>query len=484
MIVARTYTLHIVGEIGLISPQYIIAAVVLSIALGALYAFLLRKRTHWASMKSYLPLLQGAALGLLAIRLWPHLWGDYLGLLLSPVGIVGAFGGFALLLTRDATLRGLPVLGLFLGSALFYLQSLRPYPFMPWAFRRYVPVILPMALLFTGHFIATIWNSRTRLRAFVVLVPALLSAAFLVKSWPIMRDPPMREAYAAVAQFAALFPPTALLLFDRSAPSHLPLAVDYTFGRQALAIYRLENLQAALRDLIRSVFAVSRPVYVVTMGQEGEGGNSLWRSDLPEFALRPASTFPLRYTALEWTRDVFPQIVRPVEQNLELYQVLPLHDPAARVALPLVIDLGTLDFPYLLSGFYARESWGPITTRWTRGEAHLIFPPLAIPASRRATLILRATGSRPPRVAPPRVTLTINGTPMGQFTAATNDFAVYRFPFPPHVLAKGRDAGLVLTLRTPTFVPKAVGLNDDPRELGIALDWVKVEEGSSERQEK
>ena len=173
-----------------------------------------------------------------------------------------------------------------------------------------------------------------------------------------------------------------------------------------------------------------------------------------------------------------------MEQRLELYQVLSVHDPAARVALPLVIDIGGLDFPYLLGGFHWRDTWDTATTRWTMGEAQLLLPPLALPAGRGATLALRATGSRPPGIEPPQVTLTLNGTPVGNFAAATNDFAIQQFPLPPRVLAKEGDTGSILTLRTTPFVPKAVGLNDDPRELGIALDWVKVEEESSESQEK
>ncbi|WP_337286861.1 hypothetical protein [Candidatus Methylomirabilis sp.] len=54
-------------------------------------------------------------------------------------------------------------------------------------------------------------------------------------------------------------------------------------------------------------------------------------------------------------------------------------------------------------------------------------------------------------------------------------FTVHRFPLPPGLLANGGDAGAILTLRTPTFVPMAAGLNEDDRELGIALDWVAIE---------
>lgn len=474
--VATPYTLRVLSNIGVLTTGSLFSAATLVIGGALLWAVLLLRRRYWAWLKSHALIFAVAALGFLAFRLWPHFWSGSLWFLLSPIGVAAAFAGVAVFLVRDSTLRGLPVIAVFLCSALFYLESPRAYPFMPWVFRRYVPVILPMALLFIGYLVDTIWSSRARLRALIILIPALLGMTFFAKDWPILRDPPMRNAYAAVSQFSAQFPPTALLLFDGSVPSHLPLAVDYTFERPGLAIYRLDDMSAALRDLISRMLAADRSVYVVTTGQNDPEENTLRRSDVQEFALYHAGTFPLRYTALEWTQDIFPQVVRPIEQRLEFYQMLPWGNSPAPITARFEIDIGGLDFPYLLSGFSYRETWGTTTIRWSRGEAQILLPPPALPPGRQAILALRAIGGRPAGIEPPLVTLTMNGTSVGLFTAVTQSLTEYRFPLPAHLLAQGRLTDLVLTLRTSTFVPKVARLSDDSRELGIALDWVAVEE--------
>lgn len=476
MTVAKAYTMRIVSEFGFISPGYITAMLLLIVTMGALYLALFAHIALWNNFKTHLYLIQFAALGILAVRMWPHLTSDYLGLLLSPVGVVAAFGGFALLLSRNASLRDVPVIFLFLGSALFYLESARATALLPWALRRYVPIILPLALLLTGHLVATMWGTRARLRPLVLLVPAFLGIAFLLKSWPILRDAPMRGAYAAVAQFAARFPPTALLLFDRSTVSHLPLAVDYTFGRQALDVFRLDHTPTALQELTRRVLAAGRPVYVVN------GGVTLFWTDLKGFEVRPVETFPLRYVALKWTRNVIPQIVRPVEKRLEIYQVLPRRNPAAKVALPLVIDIGGPDFPYLVGGFHDHELWGTTTVRWTKGEAQLRLPRLGVHPGRRVTLVLRVAAPGFPGASPPLITLALNGSQVARFAVATHDFAVHRVPLSASALAKGGSEGAVLTLRTSTFIPADVRLSDDSRKLGVALDWVALKEEGSESQ--
>jgi hypothetical protein len=66
-----------------------------------------------------------------------------------------------------------------------------------------------------------------------------------------------------------------------------------------------------------------------------------------------------------------------------------------------------------------------------------------------------------------------NGHLLGTI-APGRDLNVYELTSPiPEWFADRED--LVLILETGTWKPKALGINQDERDLGVLLDWVKIE---------
>jgi hypothetical protein len=190
--------------------------------------------------------------------------------------------------------------------------------------------------------------------------------------------------------------------------------------------------------------------------------------------VRPAGVVPLRYTVLVSSGTAFPRTLRTVETNVELYEVTRAA-AAHAAALPLVLDLGEGDFAFALRGFYWSESMGSARARWTSGEAQILVPRLTVPEGRDVTLLLRLATFRPAGIAPPTIRVALDDAEIGAIAGSGPDFSVYRITVNASAVARLRAGESALTIRTGTFLPKAVGLGDDARALGIALDWIRFE---------
>jgi len=145
------------------------------------------------------------------------------------------------------------------------------------------------------------------------------------------------------------------------------------------------------------------------------------------------------------------------------------------------IDLaGDLDLGYI-RGCYLGENNPPLdgtaTFRWCTDGAQLRFPGAGTGAEQ--TLLLRADGRGwPDDMLPvPAAQVLVGEQMIGSFTpdhAGIREFSVSLPPLPP-----GTD--VVVTLRTPTFVPSAVDylnqqgtLVGQARRLGVRLDWAEL----------
>lgn len=147
-LVATPYTLRTLYGVGILQTKGILAATALLAGVSVLWAVCMSHQRYWAWLKSHAPMLAGGILGLLGLRLWPHITSDHLGLLLSPVGVAVTFAGLVLVFSRSTSRRELLSVMLFLGSALLYLESSYATPNLPWQLLRSTPIFLPVVLLF------------------------------------------------------------------------------------------------------------------------------------------------------------------------------------------------------------------------------------------------------------------------------------------------------------------------------------------------
>jgi len=439
-------------------------ALVAAVGAGVAALLIRQRRGHWWVWAG---LIVGIVLALLAQTVVVTS-----SLLLSPVGLASTAAGLALLVARGLDWRVLPVIVPFLAWATLLL-TWRETTTLPDDFRRSVPAILPGAMLLIGFLVADLAGGRRWLRRAIWLLPAGLGIWFIVKAAPILITPPARGIHAQVAELAQRIPADALVVTDKSVPGHLASALQYTFGRSAL---RMDSRPAAfaLAPLLDRLLAEGKPVFAAVAPFVEDRPDGLRRSDFAGFDIREESAVRLHYAVLRPVRGAFPREHRDDNLAIALYRVTALDREATR-AWPVTLDIGTDDFGYILEGFYGSEAITSGRARWTSDASRLSLPRLATPAPEAPALVLRLSAHRPPGVAPAALRLAIDGLPAGVISQTTSDFREYRVPLSAQVLAQLLAGPTILSIATDTFVPKAAGMNDDPRRLGIALDWVRIE---------
>ncbi len=139
------------------------------------------------------------------------------------------------------------------------------------------------------------------------------------------------------------------------------------------------------------------------------------------------------------------------------------------------IDLGDrLDRPFV-SNFNDREpsekdrlnpatKWDGVHWRWSKGQSYIDLPGLG---SQPLTVTLRFTPSVNPD---PSLTIFVNHNPVPLALPIEKGWNVWSFQVQPNWFPDGH---LHLRLKSNNFQPRG-----DPRELGLAIDWVKVEPAS------
>ncbi len=394
------------------------------------------------------------------------------GVLLTPAGAIAMVASFVWVAHRDRDRRLLPLLAPFAAEAVLWVVW-REKTTWPADFRRFVPVVLPLGLLFTGALAAHVAEIGARARRGAWIVVAGLVALWVGQAWPTLRTPPMQGVHVQVEEIASRIPASAIVISDRSSPSHLPLALQATFGREGIEVTERVPPGGALQAFIGNALAANRRVYVMLAGYTDDLPRRLWRSDFEGLRVTPAFAAPLAYTVLESSAVAFPRRLTEVRTEVELYDV-GREEGAPPVTLPFTADFGERDFAFALRGFYAGESMPSARARWTSGQAQIAIPRLVV-AGPGATLVVRLAADRPPRVAAPTVRVDLDGAEIGVIVGPRPGFSEYRFALGGAMVSRLRAGDSTLTIHADTFVPKAVGAGDDTRVLGVALDWIRLE---------
>ncbi|HOW97051.1 MAG TPA: hypothetical protein P5567_01150 [Kiritimatiellia bacterium] len=130
------------------------------------------------------------------------------------------------------------------------------------------------------------------------------------------------------------------------------------------------------------------------------------------------------------------------------------------------VDIGSgVDFPHIVSGFYAREGRGEDTMRWTDGKGVLAFW-LAADGTDRVVRVdfkpqIRATNAPPAEIA-----LSFNGTDLAAHLVDSNRVEA---AIPATLVQPGTNT---LTVSSTTWSPHELLGVGDSRQLGIPVDRV------------
>ncbi|HTV19501.1 MAG TPA: hypothetical protein VMG12_12535, partial [Polyangiaceae bacterium] len=372
-----------------------------------------------------------------------------LSVYVTPLLAFAAVAGFWSLLRRSLVVRfrSAPLLLAILvgGYALLYLYSPSISPDQPWGMRRFIPVVIPGALLLAMHGLDLL---RFALRRRVLHLALTLGVTLGVLGYAGYRSRTglfLREydgAYELVTAVADAVPPGALLLCDTSprAFGHLALGRELRTLRFSA---RDPDRFAAAQAIVASSVHDDEPYYVLTDNQNKLRGE------------KPLRTFKAK---LAWLREtpVAPATdIQVGNFNLFLYE----RHGALREPWKYLADLGLSPIDDVREGgFWPVEVADGVRTRWTGAEAWLDVP-LRKGWSPR-TLGLDIVG-----LAPTGTWLTVRANGAEIYNALVEKAPATLTLSLPGKLRKR----LKLEFVSDTFRPSAGGASSDDRELGIQL---------------
>jgi hypothetical protein len=411
----------------------------------------------------------------------------------TPVGLVAALVGYAVAMRttfrRDpALLATVTIFGLFF----FYKIKIVPEHF--WMARRFLPVILPGAMLLIGYAAfaglgprqnrsnrqsgiserapsapdpapwltrRTIWRG-----AIGILFVGLLGLQFWQASRPLMTHVEYAGLIPKLEALAKHFGDRDLVVVEsRAAGSELhvlALPLAYVYARNVLVLNTPRPDPIVFREFLRWARTQYEQIYFL-----GGGG-----TDLLTRTIGIESVTSARFHVPQWESPVnaLPRGVGRKAFDLSVYRFV---DAVAANGNGAVLDIGSQDDVNVVR-FHMKERDGRgVTYRWTQDASYVSLVGVR-PESRSLVLVMN-DGHRPRNLPPARVEVSLDDQLLG-YVDVGREFQPYTVAIPPAIAeaAAARDTPARLKLATSVWNPRdALGSTDD-RRLGVMLDRVEV----------
>jgi len=353
-----------------------------------------------------------------------------------------------------------------LGNVLpLLIMGSRTAPDHFWAIRRFVPIAIPAFFLFASY---SLWrlvpqSLKNWPRS---ILPLGLAVVLTITCWqssrPLARVVEYDGMIEQVSRFANSFPPQAVLLFEQSdAGNRVTAPLWLIFDKTVFMITREATGDPALATAIRTWQSEGRDVYWIS--SKGESPRSL-AGFVPDYL----STHVLAAPLVENPVGHLPRRVGEYTATLDVHRVVAIQDmPGRREVLTLNIGQGTHD-QYVSEGLYDAERLPGLTpNRWTNGRVVMVVPVTGRPTE----VVFRMGNGRPEGAPVPEVSVYLDNYLLGTVQVA-GAFGTYSLPVPEDAWQDGKTVELRLEMET--WNPLKAGYNQDSRDLGVLLDWVKL----------
>ncbi len=383
--------------------------------------------------------------------------------------LIAALIGLALLsrrFFRDPALISTVVI---FACFLFYKVRIVPNHF--WMTRRFLPVILPGALICASTAVlggvrvprTLAGSTRTALR---VLFIVLLAGYYLRVSRPVVHHTEYAGLIPRLEHLAGTIGNDDLVIAesrDTGSDVHvLALPLAYIYARNVLVLYQARPDKPTLATFLE--WARTRYRRVLFMGG---GGTDLLSH---RYGVRSLASERFQVPEYDSPLNAFPRFVRQKEFEYGVYEFTDPQPVTSDAGFDL--DVGVADDLNVVR-FHAKETSDGHTFRWTGPTSYLSITHIS-PSSHELRLWLN-NGGRPPAADPPDVSVFLQNQLLGTARVG-NGFAAYAFVIPPDLAAKAAAMGDPVELRlvTRTWNPhKVLGTGDD-RNIGVMVDRVAV----------
>jgi hypothetical protein len=439
------------------------AALAVGLAIAALYAYFLR-----------LPHPSDAPI---KVRLAEHdafAFRTFVDFYLFWPATIATLAGYAIA-SRRSFWRDPAFFLLFAIFSLVLFYKIRVVPEHFWMARRFVPMILPGALLLAVAALVGPWRApRAGGPSPLSLARRLAGAAVVIWiGWqyaaaaaPVVHHVEYAGIIPYVEQLANRFTPRDLVIVesrDSGSDTHvfgLPLA--YIYARDVLVLASVLPDKALLGRFLDDALTKYERVFFI-----GGGGTSLLSRHILATPVDDERVRVPEYAHTPW--NVYPEGPRRKDFEFTVYQL-------ARGEMTgggLRLDVGHRDDLHTYR-MYAKETTEGRTIRWTGPRSYVAVPGLA--GHERELRLEMHDGGRPAGAPPAEVTVRFNDVPIATIAVATG-FRTYVVPLPAELVqqAAAMDEPARLTFEGPTWRPRDFVGNNDDRQLGVMLDAVTIQ---------
>ena len=248
-----------------------------------------------------------------------------LGWYLTPLGLALATVGVAWIIWRESLERLMLFLLAGALTTVQYVYNIMNMPYLIYAMRRYVPIVIPMLLIYAAYALVQMYQARPRrvmrFSAGVLTIALLIGLGYQFRLVVLPRD-----FFGAVTQLAELnrrLRPDAIILMAEPSESALPdnfgVPLRFIFGHD-IATLHADNASAApfLERLLARAAELNRPVQVLALNPIPSAVNSLfelqpgWKISIPSVCSKPTiittlqpfyQRFTISTSMMSWVND-------------------------------------------------------------------------------------------------------------------------------------------------------------------------------------
>ena len=383
--------------------------------------------------------------------------------------LIAALIGLALLARRFFRDPALISTVVIFACFLFYKVRIVPYHF--WMTRRFLPVILPGALIFAcTAALADVRVPRSitgMVRTAVrVLFIVLLAGYYLRVARPVVDHIEYAGLIPRLERLAGTIGDDDLVVAesrDANSDIHvLALPLAYIYARNVLVLFSARPDKATFHAFLEWAHTRYRRVLFI-----GGGGTDLLSH---QYGVHSIASERFQVPEYDAPLNAFPRFVRQKEFEYGLYEFTPPETSTDESGFDL--DVGFKDDLNVVR-FHAKEVSEGHTFRWTGTTSYISVT--HVPSSSREITLWLSNGGRPTAAGPAQVTVFLQGELIG--SAAVGDgFAPYSFTIPPDLAKRAAavDDPVELRLVTATWNPHQVLGTPDDRNVGVMVDRVAV----------